>query len=161
MAEVENNRYKINLRDIKSSYLKKKIFSFLNEKQKLKMITYNKQLQKMCSFGIEDYKKKSSRYIIGEKNGKGKEYKINTNILIFEGEYKNGIRNGKGKEYYNNGNLKFEGEYLNGKAWNGNGYLIYGKMDFEIKDGESKGKEYDNYGYLIFEGEYKNGERNG
>ena len=38
----------------------------------------------------------------------------------------------------------FEGEYLNGKKWNG------------------KGKEYDkNNGKLIFEGEYLNGEKNG
>ena len=27
----------------------------------------------------------------------------------------NGIKNGKGKEYNNNGELLFEGEYLNGK----------------------------------------------
>jgi len=32
--------------------------------------------------------------IIG-KNGKGKEYIINTYIIIFEGEYLNGKRNGK------------------------------------------------------------------
>ena len=46
---------------------------------------------------------------------------INTNILIFEGEYLNGKRNGKGKEYYYfDGKLKFEGEYLNGER-NGKG----------------------------------------
>ena len=34
---------------------------------------------------------------------------------MFEGEYLNGKRwNGKGKEYYNN-KLIFEGEYLNGE----------------------------------------------
>ena len=33
---------------------------------------------------------------------------INTNIIIFEGEYLNGKRNGKGKEY-NESKLKFEG----------------------------------------------------
>ena len=33
---------------------------------------------------------------------------------MFEGEYLNGERNGKGKEYDWNGNLIFEGEYLNG-----------------------------------------------
>ena len=47
---------------------------------------------------------------------------------------------GKGKEYYYNGNLKFEGDYLNGK-----------------KNG--KGKEYNDDGELIYEGEYLNGER--
>ena len=42
-------------------------------------------------------------------------YKLNTNILLFEGEYLNGKRNGKGKEYFYNSELKFEGEYLNGE----------------------------------------------
>jgi len=35
--------------------------------------------------------------------------------------------------------LLFEGEYLNGKRWNG------------------KGKEYDSDGKLLFKGEYSNG----
>ena len=49
-----------------------------------------------------------------KKNGKGKEYNEDGE-LIFEGEYLNGIRwNGKGKEFFR-GKLKFEGEYLNGK----------------------------------------------
>jgi len=41
------------------------------------------------------------------------------NRLEFEGEYLKGERNGKGKEYNYNGELIFEGEYLNGKKWNG------------------------------------------
>ena len=49
---------------------------------------------------------------------------------------------GKVKEYWNNGKLLFEGEYLNGKRWNG------------------KGKEYSCI-RLIFEGEYLNGKRKG
>jgi len=61
------------------------------------MIIYSKELQKKCLIGIEDYKIISGKYKKGEKNGKGEEYLINTNILIFRGEYKNGIRNGKGK----------------------------------------------------------------
>ena len=48
-----------------------------------------------------------------KKNGKGKEYNNNGN-LIFEGEYLNGKRNGKAKEY-SYGNLIFEGEFLNGQ----------------------------------------------
>ena len=49
-----------------------------------------------------------------EKKGKGKEYNYNRE-LIFEGEYLNGKKwNGQGKEY-DYGKLKFEGEYLNGK----------------------------------------------
>ena len=74
----------------------------------------------------------------------------NINKLIFEGEYlnrkiwngkgyKNGkiefeINEGKGyiKEYYYDGELRFEGEYLNGKR-NGKGkeYYYDGKLKFE------------------------------
>ena len=76
--------------------------------------------------------------------------------------------------YYFNGNLEFEGEYLNGKKWNGKGYdnnhIIYqlkdgnGLIDTkyfkgEIKNGERNGKEYNLLGKLIYEGEYLNGKR--
>ena len=157
MAEFEN----IKLNDIKSSDIKKEIFSFLDVKQKLKMIVYSKELQKMLCIGIKDYKKIKGICKIGEKNGEGKEYIVDTNILIFEGKYSNGRRNGKGKEYYKNNKLKFEGEYLNGKKWSGIGYNVNGKKEFEIKDGIGNIKEYNDNGELIFEGEYKNGERNG
>ena len=83
------------------------------------MIIYNKQLQNIVGVIIEDYKKISGKYKIIEKNGSGKEYKLDTNRLIFEGKYLNGKKNGKGKEYYD-GKLKFEGEYLNGER-NGKG----------------------------------------
>ena len=63
-------------------------------------------------------------------------------ILEYEGKYVNGEKNGEGKEYFNNGSLKFKGEYLNGKRWNGKGYNKDGIIDFEIKDGNGKGKEY-------------------
>ena len=39
--------------------------------------------------------------------------------MIYEGEYLNGERNGKGKEYDNDGNLKFEGEFIKRKRFNG------------------------------------------
>ena len=79
------------------------------------MILWNKELQKVFLVDIENYKKISGKYKIGKKNGKGSEFILYTNKLIFEGEYLNGKRNGKGKEYYSNGELEFEGEYLNGK----------------------------------------------
>ena len=65
-----------------------------------------------------------------ERNGKGKEYN-KYGELIFEGEYLNGKRwNGKGKEYtYLLDKLLFKGEYKNGKRWNG------------------EGKEYNRYGH--------------
>ena len=57
--------------------------------------------------------------------------------------------------------IKFEGEYLNGKRWNGKGFNHEGKEVFEIRNGEGLIKEYNNKGKLIFEGEYKNGEISG
>ena len=68
---------------------------------------------------------------------------------------------------YQNGELIFEGDYLNGKRWNGkykeyipcNEYngLIY---ENEYLNGKrnGKGKEY-SYGSLRFEGEYLNGNK--
>ena len=57
-------------------------------KQKLNVIIYNKHLQKEQGINIEDYKKISGKYKICE-NRKGKEYLLNINILIYEGEYLN------------------------------------------------------------------------
>ena len=60
--------------------------------------------------------------------------------------------------------LIFEGEYLNGKKWNGKGYDKE-KIIYELKDG--KGfindyiKSYLGVRPLIIEGEYINGESNG
>ena len=54
MAEKEDIKSKKDLKEIKSGDIKKSIFSFLNEKQKLKMIIYSKELKKICSIGIED-----------------------------------------------------------------------------------------------------------
>ena len=42
--------------------------------------------------------------------------------MIFEGEYLNGKINGKVKKYYEDGDLQFEGEFLNDKKWNGKEY---------------------------------------
>ena len=81
------------------------------------------------------------------------------NRLIFELK-----RNGKGIKYYENGNLEFEGEYLNGKRigkgkyYHRNGKL---KLEGEFEDGVLNGKvkEYDENGKLEFEGEYCDGKK--
>ena len=131
------------LKDIKSSYFLKLIFVYIDESQKLKLVKYNKNLQKNIDISIINYKFFSGKYIIYESNGIGKEFNDKDDKLIFEGEYLNGQRNGKGKEFNRyNGHLKFEGEYLNGQR-------------------NGKGKEYDYDGELEFEGEYLNGKRNG
>ena len=151
-------------KNIKSDYNFKEIILYLGSKRLLNLIIYNKYLQKALQINLKDYKKISGKYKIGKKDGLGKEYKLNTNFLIFEGEYLNGVRNGKGKEYYNdnalkfvgeylngvrngkgkeyyyNGNLEFEGEYLNGKKWNGKNYNINGNIEFKYNNGSGKGK---------------------
>ena len=104
------------LKKIKSLYIAQIVFSLLEESTKLKLVKYNKVLQKRININIINYKAFSGRYIIFRKNGKVKEYDSYNDTLIFEGGYLNGKRNGKGKEYDEyNGNLKFEGEYSNGK----------------------------------------------
>ena len=154
MDEIEIIKNKINIRDINSSYIIKNIFSFLSEKKLLNMIIYNKLFQNVLLIDMKNYKKRSGKYKIGEKNGKGKEYWIKSNKLIFEGEYLNGKKNGKGKEYYSEGKLMFEGQYLNGRRWDGEGYNKKDNIDFKIKYGKGKGKKYNNNGKLEFEGEY-------
>ena len=153
------------LGNIKSNYVLKLIFSFVKEKRKLKTIINNYELQKRIGYNIENYKKCSGILKLKLKNGNAQLYKLDTNILIYEGGYLNGKRNGKGKEYNDYGNLKYEGEYLNGvKNGQIKEYDSYGNLIFEgyylngIKNG--KCKEYD-YGRLVFEGEYLNGEKNG
>ena len=82
----------------------------MNEKIKLKLIKYNKNLQSKVDITLNNFKFYSGSYIIYEKNGKGKEFLGYNDILKNEGEYLNGEKNGKVKEYYSNGKLKFEGE---------------------------------------------------
>ena len=128
------------LENIKSSYFLNIIFSFLDEKIKLKIAKYNKNLQKKIDVNLINYKFLSGRYIIYENNGIIKEYDGYFDNLVYEGEYLNGKRHGKGKEYFNN-SIIYDGEFLNGKR-------------------NGKGKEYE-YGELKYEGEYINGKRNG
>ena len=164
------------------------LFSFLDEKTKLKLIKYNKNLQKKLDINLINYKLFSGRYIIYDKNGKGKEYSY-SGTLLFEGKYLNGKRNGKGKKYsyfVNKPTLKFEGEYLNGKRhgkgieyyidgdylkfkgeylydkkWNGKGYDKKSNIIYELDNGNGKVKKSYRNGKLKFVGEYLNGLKNG
>jgi len=129
------------LKNIKSLYFIKFIFVNVDEKQKLKIVKYNKSLQKNIGISIINYKLFTGKYIMYESNRIGKEYYGYDDRLKFKGEYLNGERNGKGKEYWNDGILRFEGEYLNGKR-------------------NGKGKEYNFInGLLIFEGQYLNNKK--
>ena len=86
------------LKKVKSSYFLRIIFSFVDEKQKLELIKYNKRFKEINNIRLINYKFFSGKYIEYELNGKGKEY-YHGGYLIFEGEYSNGKRNGNGKEY--------------------------------------------------------------
>ena len=131
------------LKKIKSIYFIKILFKYVDEKHKLKVVKYNKILQKNIDISIINYKHFSKIYIIYGPSGIGKEYHGYDDVLLFEGYYLNWKRNGKGKEYLDcKGTLGFEGEYLNGER-------------------NGKGKEYYSNGKLRFEGEYSNGKRHG
>ena len=146
---------------IKSSYILKDIFSFVNEKKKLELVKYSKNMQNRLEINIIHYKFFSGKYKIADKNGKGKEYNGSKDIIIFEGEYLNGKRHGKGKEYGYDDSY-FIGEYLNGKRHGkGKEYYFDNNLNFVgeyLNDKRhGKGKEYDFLGFLKFEGEYFNG----
>ena len=124
------------MKNIKSLYFSKIIFPYIVERKKLKLIKYNRILQKNIYISIIDSKFYTRKYIIYETNKYVNEYD-NNNSLSFDGEDLNGERNGKGKEYYYKGKIIFESEYLHGKR-NGNG------------------KKYNYVRTLNFEGEYLN-----
>ena len=185
--KIGNNIYyghKNILKNIKSIFFTRIIFSNLNERKKLDIMKYNKNLQKILNIKLIHYKFLSGKYIIYETKGKGKEYYGENDTLYYEGEYShgkkngkiksyyydgklefeglyvNGRKNGKGKEYYHHGNLRFEGEYLNGVEISGKLYDPDGEI-CNIEDRNGIFKEYDYEGALEFEGEYLNGEKNG
>ena len=175
---------------LKSTFFMKKLFFHLNERRKLKLIKYNKSIQKDLDIGLINYLYFTKKYIIYETKGKGKEYNRYNSQLLYEGEYLHGERNGKGKEYdyyhfeliydgeflkgkrngkgkeyryfnFTNCELNFEGEYLNGKMWNGKIYGSKNDIFSIIKNGKGYIKEYYGNDSLKFEGSYLNGERNG
>ena len=165
------------LKNINSVYFLKNLYSNINDRRKLKIIKYNKSLQNKIGINLLNYEFFSNRVIIyetnrrGKKKGKdetngrgkkkGKEYYINSNQILYEGEFLNGERNGKGKEYNWCRDLIFKGEYFKGKRWNGEGYNIYKKIIYKLKDGKGYVRNYDFDDNLIYEGEYLNGEKNG
>ena len=140
---------------VKSIYITKIIFSFLSEKTKLNIIKYNKKYQKKFGINIENYKNISGKILKINNNGIGRIFDSYENKILFEGKYINNKKNGKGKEFDEEGNIIFEGEYFKDKKIKGKGYDKKGNLILEIK-GNGRGKEYYNNGNLQFEGEYLN-----
>ena len=102
------------LKNIKSQKICKMPLSLLVVNKKLKIIKYNKEIQKKLNISLIDFKEYSGRHIVYESKTKGSEYDKDEK-LIFVGEYLNGEKNGFGKEYNKDGKLIFEGEYLKDK----------------------------------------------
>ena len=134
--------------DIKSVYNIKNFLLFLRKEKKFELIKYNNKYQKKLEIDIEDYKMFRGRYRENEKDGFVKEYELDTNILLFEGHFNKGKRNGEGKEYYNNKQIKFKGEYLNGREWLGEKYDNKGKIFLKYEKRKMEEK------YIIMENYY-------
>ena len=107
----------------------------------------------------EDIIKKSNngRYLNGRYTWDDGKY--------YEGQFKNDLPNGKGVKYYSNGNILYEGYFLNGK-FDGKGKYIYDNGDYFIgqyKNGlrTGKGKLYYRNGNIMYEGDFINNKRDG
>ncbi len=88
----------------------------------------------------------------------------NQNTLIFEGEYLNGKKwNGKGA--FQIGEELFEIEYLKGKFWNAKVSCLNNDKTMtiicKVKEGKGYIKIYNDIWILKFEGELLNGEKSG
>ena len=140
------------MKNIKSLYFSKIIFPYIVERKKLKLIKYNRILQKNIYISIIDSKFYTRKYIIYETNKYVNEYD-NNNSLSFDGEDLNGERN-----YVRT--LNFEGEYLNWIKWNGRGYAQMNNIAYELKNYKGITKEYNDDSELKFKGEYLNREGN-
>ena len=137
------------LENIKSYYFLRISFSYINDRIKLELVKYNKKMQSILDINLYIYQLFAGKYLVLDKKGKGEEYKINNNKLIFKGEYKNGKKHGKGEEFDTNGKLIFSGNYLNGKK-NGKGKLIDKYNDRFFFEGEFKdNKKWTGIGYFI------------
>ena len=73
------------LKNIKSTFIIKKIFILFKVRRKLKLIKYNKNIQTRIDICLNNFKEFSSKIIMYGEKGKGKEYNIYNNNPIFEG----------------------------------------------------------------------------
>ena len=74
------------LKNIKSTYFIQLVFTYVDDKPKLKLIKYNKSLRKIIDIYIGHYLHFSGKYAVYESNGIGKVYDGYNDTLIFEGE---------------------------------------------------------------------------
>ena len=74
------------LDNIKSSYILKELFKYVNEYKKLKLLNYNKTIQQRINLSIEDYKKYLSIKIEVKLIDN---YNVNCNNTFISKEFKN------------------------------------------------------------------------
>ena len=80
----KNNEKNILSNKVKSDYIIKKLFSYLNEKSKLNIIKYNKNLQNKIRIKLINYKVFKGIYIEYESKTKVKEYYGDTGNTIYD-----------------------------------------------------------------------------
>ena len=61
------------LKNVKTSFFLRVSFSYMDEKQKLELIKYNKRFKEINNIRLINYEFFSGKYIEYELNGKGKE----------------------------------------------------------------------------------------
>ena len=122
----------------------------------------NNETEKYCDFiypvidiiSKDIYKKRNNgKYIKGKYVYEDDKYYI--------GEFKDNIPNGKGIKYYKNGNIKYEGDFINDKR-EGNGKYIYEDGEYYIGEWKNnfrhgKGIMYYKNGNIKCEGDFING----
>ena len=91
--------------------------------------------------------------------------KINYRSGYYIGQIKNYFPNGNGIVYDKNGNIIYEGDFVEGN-YEGDGKLIYENESYYIgqfkkKLPNGKGKQYDKSGNIKYEGDYVDGKREG
>ena len=94
-----------------------------------------------------------------------KEFELNNKITYENGDYYigsslNNLKHGKGIYYYKNGNIKYEGDFVDDE-FEGNGKFYYENGDYyigEYKNGlkHGKGKSYNKDGNIFYDGDYVN-----
>ena len=147
------------IKNIQSDFFIRKLFSNIYEDRKLKLVIYNKAIQKIIEISLIHYKFMSGKYVVLESDGQGKEYNGYNDKLIFKGEYLNRKRHGKGEEFEVNGKLVYSGEYLNGKR-HGTGKEYYSEIYLKEKE-EDEDEEINKSckNIVSFEGEYLKGKK--
>ena len=151
------------LKNIKSNYILKQIFSFLENRLFMEIIRNNKKMQKKLEISLENYENlcqviiEKKRDYVSFKDDIYRAYTKDKQYVIFEGKYLHGKKNGYGTEFYLNKKKKFKGEYLNGIKINGIGYDKLGNIIYKI-DYKNVTERYNNQ-RPIFNGKYYNGKK--